>query len=297
MTAALRLSAILPAFFIFSVSIAFAQKLPVPSHIVVVILENHAYTQVIGNDGAPHMKKWCDDPNTAVFTLFHGVEHPSQPNYLDLFSGNNQGVTDDDVPSNYPFTTPNLGAELIGASRSFVTFSEGLPEMGFDGAINRTAAGPYTRKHNPAANWVNKNNPGPNQLPPTVSQPLTAFPNASNFQSLPTVSLVVPTLTDDMHDGHSPANISLADQWLYDHFESLRNWAVHNNTLFIITFDEDDGFHNNVIPVIFYGPMVKGGTYAENLNHFNLLRTIEDMYGTGHAGKAVSATPITDCWK
>jgi hypothetical protein len=43
--------------------------------------------------------------------------------------------------------------------------------------------------------------------------------------------------------------------------------------------------------------MVKGGSYSENISFYNLLRTIEDMYGLGHAGNAATSTDITDCWK
>lgn len=272
-----------------------AQTLPAPTHIVVVIMENHAAAQIIGSEYTPHLKNLCDDPHCAVFSLSHGVEHPSQPNYLDLFSGNNQGVTDDDVPTNYPFTTPNLAAELISASKSFATFSEGLPEAGYDGARFASAAGRYARKHNPAANWIAKNKAGASQLPASVNQPLSAFPG-SDFSSLPTVSFVIPTLNYDMHDGTYPANVVAADQWLNNNIDAYRKWTLTHNAMLIITFDEDDGFHDNVIPTIFYGPMLRGGTYGENINHFSVLRTIEDMYGLGHAGKSAEAAAILDCW-
>jgi len=39
---------------------------------------------------------------------------------------------------------------------------------------------------------------------------------------------------------------------------------------------------------------VKQGTYSEHINHYNVLRTLEDMYGLPYAGAASSATPITD---
>jgi hypothetical protein len=43
--------------------------------------------------------------------------------------------------------------------------------------------------------------------------------------------------------------------------------------------------------------MVKGGTYNETVNHYSLLRTIENMYYLGHAGNAANAADITDCWQ
>src|SRR5436309_5444070 len=40
--------------------------------------------------------------------------------------------------------------------------------------------------------------------------------------------------------------------------------------------------------------MVKPGQYNEYLDHFGVLRTIEDMYGLPHAGASATATPISD---
>jgi hypothetical protein len=42
--------------------------------------------------------------------------------------------------------------------------------------------------------------------------------------------------------------------------------------------------------------MVNTGQYAEPINHFNVLRTIEDMYGLPYAGASATAAPITDIW-
>jgi hypothetical protein len=85
---------------------------------------------------------------------------------------------------------------------------------------------------------------------------------------------------------------------MYNHLDSLRQWALAHNTLYIVTFDESyDSDPANQILTIFFGPMVKGGMYSENVNLYNLLRTIEDMYGLGYAGSASTATTITDCWQ
>ena len=41
--------------------------------------------------------------------------------------------------------------------------------------------------------------------------------------------------------------------------------------------------------------MVAAGQYSNHIDHYNTLRTIEDMYGLPYAGNASS--PITNCWK
>lgn len=264
-------------------------SLPVPNHIVILIFENHSYSSIIGSTAAPYINALANDSNSAVFTKSYAIEHPSQPNYIDFFSGGNQGVINDNVPATYPFTTPNLARQLIDSGRTFTTYSEDLPSVGYNGA----SSGYYARKHNPAANWVGS---GTNQLPVTVNQPFTAFPSIINFSNLPTVSYVVPNLANDMHNGTDPTTISIGDSWMHTYLNNYILWAKTNNSLLIVTFDEDDNSSSNQIATVFYGQMVKGGHYTNTINHYSILRTIEDMYGLTYAGNASTATPISNCW-
>ncbi|MFZ4704701.1 MAG: alkaline phosphatase family protein [Bacteroidales bacterium] len=261
---------------------------PLPDHIVIAILENHSYTQIIGSSAAPNINALASDPYSALFTQSYAIEHPSQPNYLDLYSGSNQGVTNNELPVEFPFTTPNLGRQLIDAGKTFITYSEDLQEVGYNGA---TSAG-YVRKHNPAANWMGT---GTNQIPATTNQPLTAFPS-TNFALLPTVCFVVPNQLNNMHDGTDPERITRGDNWIYDNFSSYIAWAKTHNSLFILTWDEDNFQVENRIVTIFTGQVVKAGEYADTINHYTILRTIEDIYGLPQIGNASASVPITNCW-
>jgi len=270
-----------------------SNTVPTPDHVVVLILENHAYSQIIGSSAAPHINALANDAASALFTQSFAIEHPSQPNYLDLYSGSNQGVTDDNVPAGTiigscagtgAFITDNLGKQLIKSGFSWATYSEDLPCTGFQGATS----GAYARKHNPAANWQGL---GVNQIPSSTNRPFSAFP--SDFTQLPTVSYVVPNQNNDMHDG----SITTADTWMYNNLNNYIEWAKTHNSLFILTFDEDNGSQGNRIVTIFTGAMVASGQYSDHTDHFDVLRTIEDMYGLPYAGKASSATSITNCWK
>ncbi len=261
--------------------------LPTPDHIVILILENHGYSEIIGSSYGPHINALANDLHSALFTKSYAIEHPSQPNYLDLYAGCNQGVVDDAIPTTLPFTTANLGRQLLDVGKTFITYSEDLPSVGYNGG----SSGNYFRKHNPAANWMGS---GVNQIPPTTNQPMTAFP--TDFTQLPTVSYVVPNQKNDMHDGSYPANLTICDTWVYNNLNNYIEWATTHNSLFILTFDEDDLSGGNQIATIFTGQMVKPGKYSETINHYTLLCTIEDMYGLPHACKASTATPISDCW-
>jgi len=263
-------------------------NLPVPDHIVVVFLENHAYSQIIGSDAAPYINSLATGTYAALFSQSYALEHPSQPNYLDFYSGCNQGVTDDDFPSENPFTTVNLGRQLIDSGMNFITYSEGLPYEGFNGE----SSGAYVRKHNPAANWMGT---GENQVSPSTNQPFTAFPS-SDYTQLPSVCFVVPNQNNNMHDGTDPDRITQADNWIYNNLDSYIGWAKTHNSLLILTFDEDNNNEGNRIPTIFVGEMVKAGEYTDTINHYSVLRTIEDMYGLPYACNAANENPITGCW-
>jgi len=249
--------------------------LPLPTHIVVVMEENHGYSEIIGSSHAPYINTLATEG--ASFTNSHAITHPSEPNYLALFSGSTQGIADDSCP--HTFSAANLGRELIAAKKTFIGYSEGLPSTG--SAV--CTSGEYARKHAP---WTDFSN-----VPSTDSVPFSSFP--TNYANLPTISFVVPNLLDDMHDG----TIQQGDSWLQTNLQAYVTWAKTNNSLLIVTFDEDQGTTSNQIATIFVGPMVKPGKYSENINHYNVLRTLEAIYGLPYAGKSASSKTITDVWQ
>ena len=67
-----------------------------------------------------------------------------------------------------------------------------------------------------------------------------------------------------------------------------------NNSLLIITWDEDDYAEDNQIPTVLHGAHLRDGTVAPGTwTLHNLLRTLEDMYGsTNHAGSAAQVRSI-----
>ena len=256
---------------------ATAQVLPAPAHIVIVIEENKPDSSVIGSKSAPYINALAN--SGANMTRSFAETHPSEPNYLALFSGNTFGLTSDACPVNAG-AAPNLASELLAAGYSFAGFSEDLPAVG----STACSAGKYARKHVPWATFTN--------VPAANSLPFSEFNNRSDYASLPTVSFVIPNLDNDMHDG----TIAQSDTWLYNNLSHYANWAVGNNSLLIITFDEDDGGSQNQIPTIIYGGHVKPGSYSQTISHYHVLSTIEEMYGLPKTGLAANAPAITDIW-
>nr|BBX78479.1 acid phosphatase [Mycobacterium florentinum] len=253
-----------------------AAALPRPAHIVIVVEENRSEGHIIGHPQNPFINALATHGANMVQSF--AETHPSEPNYLAMFAGNTFGVTKDSCPINAG-NAPNLGSELLGAGYTFIGYSEDLPAVGSPVC----SAGKYARKHVPWANFTN--------VPPTSSVPFSAFPQG-NYASLPTVSFVIPNNDNNMHDG----SIAQGDAWLNRQLSGYANWAVANNSLLIVTWDEDDNGANNQIPTIFYGAHVQPGSYSEQMSHYNLLSTIEQMYGLPKTGNAANAPAIASIW-
>jgi hypothetical protein len=245
-------------------------------HVVIAIMENTGYSSIIGNTtGAPYINSLVG--SGASFSDAHGVTHPSQPNYLAFFSGQQQGITDDSCPHDFSGIA-NLGSQLLAAGLSFAGYSETMPAQAYVGCSYSN----YARKHNP---WVNFDN-----VPGTSNRTFASFPSV--FADLPTVAIVVPNLCDDMHD----CSISTGDTWLQDHLDGYVQWAKSHNSLFILTWDEDNFTAPNQIPMVFAGASLIHGSYSEWVNHYGVLRTLEEMYGLPALANAATAVPITDVW-
>lgn len=263
-------------------SISGNTTLPRPDHIVIVMEENHAYEQIIGSSNAPYINSLAQQG--ALFTNSHAVTHPSEPNYLALFSGSTQGLTDDSCP--HTFSGPNLGNQLLAAGFSFTGYAENLPSAGFTGCSNpwwNFWAPPYARKHAPWTNFPT--------VPANSNQPFTSFP--SDYSTLPTVSFVIPNEQNDMHSG----SIQQGDSWLQKQMGGYAQWAQTHNSLLIVTWDEDDSGSGNHIATIFVGSSVKPGQYNESINHYTVLRTVEAMYGLSPINNSTTVNPITDVWQ
>lgn len=318
-----------------------------PAHTVIVVLENRSAGEVYGQrawswlnaliaQGARMTASYFAQTPYTGLPQPGRVPHPtrpSQPNYLYLFSGSDQGVRpawfrdpaspyrgialagasgeplpfplpgvrvgigNDLIPaSRRPFTTPNLGAAVIGGGETYASFVEGLPCPRWDQEFDpkpgsnyaEQDAGPdrYRRKHNPGINWVNltgravaagkrrfvlpvSTNLGfRNTRDPVSGRRYRGFAvgargRALDYGKLPSVSLVIP---DERHDGHSGSGRE-ADEWLRRHIGPYADWARTHDSLLVITFDEDGATDNSYgdayrrgmapIPTVFFGPVAR----------------------------------------
>ena len=104
---------------------------------------------------------------------------------------------------------------------------------------------------------------------------------------------VTPNMLDDMHDGP----LSTGDTWLSQQIPQIQATAWYRaGGVIVLTWDEGFDSSNN-IPTLFYGPMIKPGAYEEPIDHYTVLRTIEDLLQLPPTGAAAHKSAISDCWR
>ena len=65
-------------------------------HVFVVVMENHGYSQIIGNPTTPFANQYSKSANSA--TNYFAIAHPSLNNYLEIVGASNFGVHSDNNP-------------------------------------------------------------------------------------------------------------------------------------------------------------------------------------------------------
>ncbi|MFE3103751.1 alkaline phosphatase family protein [Nocardia tengchongensis] len=216
-----------------------------PEHVFYIMMENQGDDDILGNTAdAPFINQLAND--YGVSTGFHGVTHPSLPNYLSMFSGDFQGIWDDCkagadskcapeefVPGSgdgtstaaltpeqfasasakpHLFGGKNLVDQLEGKGKSWKAYMGGMPSAGFQGEfapgdVNGTMVKLYAQKHNPFMYFSDVNSPGNARLQKVV-------PFENNFDAdlksgnVPNFTWISPDQCSDMHGiSHAAATL------------------------------------------------------------------------------------------
>src|SRR6202051_2976638 len=78
-------------------------------HVFLIMMENHAYGQIVGNPDAPFANKYAQSANAS--NNYFAIAHPSLTNYLEVVGGSNFGVLNDNSPDWHNTTcTTNLAS-------------------------------------------------------------------------------------------------------------------------------------------------------------------------------------------
>ena len=252
----------------------------VPSldHVIVVVMENKNYDQA---RATPYVSSLL--PGGSSFSNYHAITHPSQPNYVALWSGSTQGVADNTCPApGSPFMGENLGHACEAAGLTWRAYSEDLPAAGSSDC--QVKGGAYARKHDP---WTDFGN-----LDHRNERPYTDLAADIAAGSLPVLAFVIP---NNCHNTHS-CPIATGDAWLAANLPAMLR-AVGPRGVVVLTWDEDDDGPTNRILTVFQGALAKRGYVSDRpVTHYTLLRTICDALGLPPIGAAAYESPIADIW-
>ena len=242
---------------------------PAPAvHIFVIVLENRSYAQAIA---APYISSLAN--HYGVAANYHGVSHPSLPNYLAMTSGSTWGIADDGY---HPLPATGLGAQLNTAGIPWRAYMEGLNATCFSSGY------PYALKHDPFPYYGN--------ACPSQVVPFSQFNSDAKADKMPQFTWISPGLCNDGHD----CPTSVTDGWLSQVVPEIQaTTAWKQNGLLVITWDEGEDSANHVLTLV-----IRPGAHAAVTNryydHYSLLATIEDRFGVPRLGQAAGATPLTD---
>jgi hypothetical protein len=240
-------------------------------HVVWIVMENKAVSQIIGSANAPYINQLASQCGSA--SQFFAVAHPSLPNYIAMTSGSTQGITDDNGPSSHPLNVASIFSQVGTGRRSL---EEAMPSN-----CRLTNSGRYAVRHNPAAYYTNIRTNCQ-----TLDVPLGSTPNLSAR-----FTFVTPDLCNDMHD----CSVKTGDTWLSTFLPKVFASSEYQagRTAVFLTWDEDDHSASNHIATLVMAPSVRPGTVsATRFTHYSMLRTTEQLLGLGFLGNAASAASM-----
>jgi hypothetical protein len=258
---------------------------PAFSHVVVVVFENHEANEVLGTGDAPTFNALAK--RYAVIDDYRAITHPSLPNYLALVSGSTQGIADDCTSCTAPGIS--LADTLEAAGETWKTYAEGIPHPGFTGATS----GRYAKKHNPFLYFPSVASKRSRRAR-IVGLPELASDVRTN--TLPTFSLVVPDLCNDMHN----CSVRTGDTWLKQQIVPLLSSPALSRSVVFVVFDEgsSDLGGGGRVAALALGPLVKRGGHATApTSHYGLLKTIETGLKLPFLGGSRGARPIVGIWR
>jgi len=254
-------------------------------HVIVVMFENHGASQVLQDPAAPTFRHLAE--RYATLANYDAVAHPSLPNYLALVAGSTFGLDTD--CTRCVIDAPNLADSLAAQSLTWKTYVEDIPRaLDHVNDPGVKARIPFLFFRDVLAS------------PPRMRDivPLTSFRRDLTAHRLPNFSLVIPDLCHDMHN----CSVATGDRWLESFLDPLLKPGALRHTVVFITFDEAERPDNSGcgcrVPAIVLGPRVRRDSISTvPLNHYSLLRTIEDTWNLRPLGLSATAQPITGIWR
>ena len=265
---------------------AMAGKPVAVTHVIVIVMENHSYGQIVGPPGSsaaggsPFLNgvvaKRC-----GLATNSHAITHPSLPNYLSMTAGTNGGITSDCTTCST--SARSIFGQLGGAGRSWRAYQESMPYP-----CTRSDSGLYAKRHNPPTYFRGLVARCPDWDVPLGSFSSGRFASAVRHGWLPAYSFVTPNLCHDTHD----CPVHTGDAWLHQWVPLITNSTGYRagRTVVFITWDEGAGGFTREscaahprdqschIPTFVLSAYTRAGTRsAVHYTHWSLLKASETL--------------------
>jgi phosphatidylinositol-3-phosphatase len=269
--------------------------IPAADHVFLVVLENHAFTQVIGSPFMPYLNSLAAQHSLA--TNYFANTHPSIGNYFMLTTGN--------IETNNDAFTGTVSSDSIlrafaAAGKTWKAYMESLPSAGYTGGD----VYPYFKHHNPFAYMTDVLG---SSAESANLVPFAQLSSDMNAGALPNFAFIAPNAEDDAHDCPTGGSVCLdtdklaaADNWLKNNIDPLIKSPALANSVFIIVFDEslDVDLVNGGGKVAWAmaGSHVKSAFKSTTLyQHQSTLRLVMDLLRvTDHPGNSATAPTMQE---
>jgi len=262
---------------------------PAPSvrfgHVFLVVEENANFSDVIANPALPYLNGLANQYGLAA--NYFANAHPSIPNYFELTTGQILTLIDASTPSDFPVSSENVVRDLLAAGKSWKSYAEDLPSVGYTGGDT----GRYAVRHNPLAYFtdVQSDNKQAQNL-----VPFSQFATDRSAANLPDYSFIVPNLCNDAHD----CSLGTADTWLKTNIDPLVQSAqFQKDGLLIIVFDEantlDFTSGGGHVAAVIVSPLAKRGYKSIAFyQHQSVLRLVLEGLGVTKLPGDAAAAPV-----
>jgi phosphatidylinositol-3-phosphatase len=269
--------------------------IPAADHVFVVVLENHAFSQVIGSPFMPYLNSLASTHSLA--TNYFANTHPSIGNYFMLTTGNIE--TNNDAFTG-TVSSDNIPRAFAASGKTWKAYMESLPSVGYTGGD----VYPYFKHHNP---FVYMTDVLGSSAETANVVPFTQLSSDLGAGTLPNFAFVAPNAEDDAHDCPTGGSVCLdsdkltaADNWLKNNIDPLIKSPALANSVFIIVFDEslDVDLVNGggKVAMVMAGSHVKAGFKSATFHqHQSTLRLVMDLLRVSdHPGNSATASTMQE---
>jgi len=269
--------------------------IPAADHVFLILLENHAFNQVIGTPFMPYLNSLASQHSLA--TNYFANTHPSIGNYFMLTTGNIE--TNNDAFAG-TVSSDSIPRAFAASGKTWKAYMESLPSVGYTGGD----VYPYFKHHNPFAYMTDVLG---SSAETANMVPFTQVASDLSAGALPNFAFIAPNAEDDAHDCPTGGSVCLdsdkltaADNWLKNNIDPLIKAPALANSVFIIVFDEslDVDLVNGggKVALVMAGSHVKAAFKSTTLfQHQSTLRLVLDLLRVAdHPGNSATAPTMQE---